>query len=299
MGPQSLIHSPREVALDSPRAAASAADIRLVVSDIDGTLVTHDKRVTPAALAAIQSLREAGILFTITSSRPPQALRVVADVIGLTHPVAAFNGGLIVDRDLQTILREKLLERMVVERLLPALAALNVDIWIYTDTNWYVRDAKGPYVEHEEHAVKCSPTVADDFRSLPLNRVAKIVGVSEDFPLVAEAENQIQRQFSGAVSATRSQNYYLDITHPNANKGEGILLLSELLEIAPNHIATIGDMQNDVFMFRESGLSVAMGNATPDVQREADYVTATNEEEGFAKAIENFLLAPRRQAASR
>ncbi len=273
--------------------------IRLVVSDVDGTLVTKDKRVTPAALDAIRRIRERGILFTIISSRPPKAMKVVADVIGLTDPVPAFNGGLLVAPDLTTVLREKLIEPIVVERLLQALLASGIDIWVYTDTGWFVRDREGAYVEHEAHAVKYEPTVVSDFSQVRSDRVAKIVGVSENFEKLAAVETNIQAEFRGAVSASCSQKYYLDITHPSANKGEGILLLSELLDIPTSEIATIGDMQNDVYMFKKSELSIAMGNATPDVQRTAMYVTSSNEEDGFAKAMERYILAPQQQATAR
>jgi hypothetical protein len=266
-------------------------DIRLVVSDVDGTLVTKSKRLTPAALEAVERMRDAGIRFTVTSSRPAQGLKVVAEPLQITEPIPAFNGGLIVGPDLKTVLRERLLEKSVVERLIESLHAAKVSIWMYTDEHWYVLDAKGPYVEHEEHSVKVAPVEIRDFHEVALHRVAKIVGVSEDFDGLAATERQIQEAFRGDVSATRSQKYYLDITHPTANKGEGILMLSELLDIPTSQIVTIGDMENDVYMFQQSGVSIAMGNATPAVQAQAQYITATNEEEGFAKAMNRYVLS--------
>lgn len=266
-------------------------DIRLVVSDVDGTLVTKSKRLTPAALEAVERMRDAGIRFTVTSSRPAQGLKVVAEPLQITEPIPAFNGGLIVGPDLKTVLRERLLEKSVVERLIESLHAAKVSIWMYTDEHWYVLDAKGPYVEHEEHSVKVAPVEIRDFHEVALHRVAKIVGVSEDFDGLAATERQIQEAFRGDVSATRSQKYYLDITHPTANKGEGILMLSELLDIPTSQIVTIGDMENDVYMFQQSGVSIAMGNATPAVQAHAQYITATNEEEGFAKAMNRYVLS--------
>ncbi|HUN88533.1 MAG TPA: Cof-type HAD-IIB family hydrolase [Terriglobales bacterium] len=266
-----------------------------MVSDVDGTLVTKDKRLTPAAIDAVRRIREAGIRFTIVSARPPEGLRVLAEPLQITEPMPAFNGGLIIGPDLKTILRDRLLDRRVVERLLQALDAAGVEIWVYTDVRWYVRDAHGAYVEHEQFAVKFAPVVVPDFREVRLDRVAKIVGVSEDFDRLAASEKQIQREFAGAVSATRSQKYYLDMTHPTANKGEGVLMLSELLGIPLSQIVTIGDMDNDISMFRQSGVSIAMGNASPEVKAQARFVTSSNEEDGFAKAMEQFVLGPRRE----
>src|SRR5262249_3214757 len=123
--------------------------------------------------------------------------------------------------------------------------------------------------------------------------VAKIVGVSDDHDLVAAATEQARETFGDHVSAAQSQPYYLDVTHPRANKGEVVAYLSAHLGIPPGQFATIGDMPNDVLMFAHSGLSSAMGNASPEVQRAARRVTASNEEEGFAKAMERFVLGGR------
>jgi hydroxymethylpyrimidine pyrophosphatase-like HAD family hydrolase len=114
--------------------------------------------------------------------------------------------------------------------------------------------------------------------------------VSDDHDLVARCEKDAQAVLGSAASAVRSQPYYLDITHPEANKGSVVTWLSKRLSVPPTAIATIGDMPNDVLMFRGSGLSIAMGNASPDVQAQVNLITASNDDEGFAKAIERFVL---------
>ena len=123
-----------------------------------------------------------------------------------------------------------------------------------------------------------------------MERVAKIVGVSDDHAAVSRCEADVQAECGNRVSAARSQPYYLDVTHPDANKGRVVTVLSQALSIPPAEIATIGDMPNDVLMFRKSGVSIAMGNASPEVQAQATYVTTSNEQEGFAHAVEAFVL---------
>ena len=118
----------------------------------------------------------------------------------------------------------------------------------------------------------------------------KIVGVSDDHDLVARCEKDAEETLGKGASAARSQPYYLDVTHPDANKGTVVTTLSKLLSVPPGEIATIGDMPNDVLMFRNSGLSIAMGNASPEVQAQADLVTDSYDDEGFAKAIERSIL---------
>jgi hydroxymethylpyrimidine pyrophosphatase-like HAD family hydrolase len=124
-----------------------------------------------------------------------------------------------------------------------------------------------------------------------LDEVAKIVGVSEDYPAVERAEQDLQHALGNRLSASRSQPPYLDITHPDANKGMVAQTLSEMLHIPQENIATIGDGANDVLMFKRSGLSIAMGNANDDVKKAANFVTGPNTEDGFAEAMGKFVLA--------
>ena len=137
--------------------------------------------------------------------------------------------------------------------------------------------------------MKFPPTVVQEFGSR-LDRVAKIVGVSDDLAAVARCETDVQNEYGDDVSAARSQPYYLDVTHPDANKGHVVTVFSQVMSIRPEQIATIGDMPNDVLMFKKSGMSIAMGNASPEVQAQAQFVTTSNAEEGFANAIERFIL---------
>ena len=165
---------------------------------------------------------------------------------------------------------------------------------MYSDRDWLVHDANAPHVAREQWTVKFAPMVVPDFNS-HLQRVAKVVGVSDDFAAVARCEADVQRESGDQASAARSQPYYLDVTHPDANKGHVVIVLSEALSIPSAQIATIGDMPNDVLMFQKSGLSIAMGNASPEVQKQAQCVTTSNEEEGFANAMEVFVLGERRE----
>jgi hydroxymethylpyrimidine pyrophosphatase-like HAD family hydrolase len=120
--------------------------------------------------------------------------------------------------------------------------------------------------------------------------VVKIVGVSDDHDAVAKASTAAHNRFGDDVTAAASQPYYLDITHPEANKGAVARYLANKYHLSADQIATIGDMPNDVLMFAHSGLSIAMGNADPQVQRAARRVTDTNEANGFAKAVDRFVL---------
>ena len=271
-----------------------AKPIRMVIADVDGTLVTQEKVLTKRAAEAVLHLQQAGIQFSVTSGRPPRGMAMLIDPLKLTQPLAAFNGGVLIDPDLTTVVDQKYLPPGVPDKVIEAIEKHGLDVWVYSDTGWFVRDPNAAHVAREQWTVKFPPTVVKTFAGL-LARVAKIVGVSDDYDRVAKCETDVQQAGGEHISAARSQPYYLDVTHPQANKGGVVLAMSKLLNIRAAEIATIGDMPNDVLMFQKSGTSIAMGNASPEVQASATYVTSTNEDEGFAKAIAEFVL--NRQAA--
>jgi Cof subfamily protein (haloacid dehalogenase superfamily) len=270
--------------------------ISAVVSDVDGTLMTDDKRLTVRARAAVAKLHARGIIFTIISSRPPRGVRMLLDPLEIKTPFGCFNGGVIARPDL-SVITAHVLPSHVAAHAVEMLSARGAQCWIFAGSSWLVRDSDAPYVGLEERTVRFRPTVVEEFGSA-LDVAAKIVGVSGDFDLLARCERELDAALAGQASVVRSQPYYLDITHPLANKDVALSILATLLSIPPAEIAVIGDGRNDVAMFARSGLSIAMGNASPQVQRAADFVTDTNREEGFANAVERFILGGDRSNAS-
>jgi Cof subfamily protein (haloacid dehalogenase superfamily) len=262
--------------------------ISLLIADVDGTLVTEDKVLTPRASDAVRKLQAAGIAFAITSGRPPRGMAMLIEPLALRTPIAGFNGGIFVKPDM-TIIEEHVLPGEVARRAVDLILHHGMDAWVYSGEDWLIRDPKAAHVAREQWTVKFAPTVVDDFGAA-LDRAVKIVGVSDDLDLVARCEKDAQAMFGAKASAARSQPYYLDVTHPDANKGNVVAALSKFLSIPSAAIATMGDMPNDVLMFRKSGLSIAMGNAAADVQNQARFVTASYKDEGFAKAVERYLL---------
>jgi Cof subfamily protein (haloacid dehalogenase superfamily) len=261
--------------------------IALVVSDVDGTLLTKDKVLTEAAKAAVRRLHEAGIGFTIVSSRPTLGMRFLIEPLQITLPIGAFNGSSIVDPQLKPI-EQRLIPLPAVQRCLEVLNQFGVDIWLFTNDLWLTRNGNGEYVPHEKRAIRADPTIVEDFAPY-LSAACKIVGASSDPALLQRCEAAMQKALGAEATAVRSQSYYLDITPPGCDKGTFVQAMAKRLGVATDAVATIGDMQNDLAMFRRSGLSFAMGNATDDVKKVATHVATSNENEGFAGAMEMIL----------
>lgn len=262
--------------------------IRLVIADVDGTLVTPEKIITERARAAVRKLADAGIAFAITSGRPPRGMAMLIDPLGLRTPIAGFNGGMLVSPDLTSI-EIKAIAPKLVAPIVRTLIDRGLDVWIYQWNEWLLRDPAAPHVDREQSNVQFAPIVTDDLVAR-VGGVVKIVGVSDDPATIEACENDVRDQFGDGVSAARSQAYYLDITHPGANKAEVLRRFARALDIPHEAVATVGDMPNDVLMFALSGLSIAMGQASEEVKRSARRVTKSNTQEGFAEAIERYVL---------
>jgi Cof subfamily protein (haloacid dehalogenase superfamily) len=274
----------------TPPRTSPAPSIAALVTDVDGSLLTAEKVLTAGARAVVAELHAAGIVFGIISSRPPRGLRMLIEPLRITTPIAGFNGGVIATPALETI-EQHLLAPEVAQRAVDLIVACGAEPWLFSGEDWFVLDAGGSHVGLEVRTVQFEPTAVKAFGNA-LKSAAKIVAVSNDVARLTRCESKVRAALDGDAAIARSQRYYLDITHPLANKGAAISNLSTRLNIPLSQIAVIGDGGNDVPMFERAGLSIAMGNASTEVRGRADFVTASNDDEGFAKAVKRYLLNP-------
>jgi Cof subfamily protein (haloacid dehalogenase superfamily) len=264
-------------------------NIKLLIADVDGTLVTKNKMLTPRTCEAVDKLRAAGVMFTITSGRPPRGMAKLIEPLKLTAPVAAFNGGMYVKSDLTTVLVQHTIPREVARAAVDFLRQAGLDVWVYQGDDWFITNPTGPRVARETNNVGFEPTVIANIYSV-LDAPIKIVGVSEDRDLLARAETELTARLGTDAAAARSASAYVDVTHPEANKGMVVREAARLLNLPLEQIATIGDQVNDVPMLSIAGMGIAMGNASDEVKVVARHITRSNEEDGFAHAVESYIL---------
>ncbi len=267
----------------------SSPALSLVLADVDGTLVTSAKTLTPRTIAAVRALRDCGVALAVISGRAPRGMAMLVEPLDLRTPIAAFNGGVIARPDLQVIESRKL-DASTAEQALRLLLDRGLDAWLFTEEDWLVRDGDAPYVAQETRTLQFSPKIVASFTDRDLALAVKIVGVSGDPALVAACETEAQRLLGEKATARRSQPYYLDITDKAANKGAALERIGSLLRIPSEKTATIGDMPSDVPMFKKSGFSIAMGEASDEVKAQAMATTDDNDSDGFAAAMERLVL---------
>lgn len=262
--------------------------IRLVISDVDGTLVQPDKSLSASTVAAARQLREAGIPLGIVSARPPRGLRWIAGELGLTGLSAGFNGGAIFGAD-GSLIERHLVPPDAARTSLDLFARNGISAWFFTAEEWLVTDPDGPHVDHERHTVRFAERTVADFEPF-IEQAGKVVGVTDDASLLLRVEGELQTLLGTTASARRSQSYYLDVTHGSAEKGNAVRKLAASVNVALSDVAVLGDMANDLPMFEIAGFAVAMGNAPPEVRERATAVTGRNDADGWADAVDRLIL---------
>jgi len=264
--------------------------VSLVITDVDGTLVTPAKTLTPASIAAVHRLHEAGIAFSICSSRPPFGLRMMIEPLALKLPYGGFNGGKIVNPSDMSVVEEICIPPDVVKQAVGVFQQNNIDCWVFVGNEWLIVNPDGDEVQREINTIHTPPTIVPEFNESHFQAVGKIVGPSEDHARIIRVTDELQGLLAGRASAARSQPYYCDVIPPGIDKGRLVELLGERLGVPRSEILVLGDMENDMEMFRKAGFAVAMGNATDDVKELAQAVTLSNEEDGFAAAIDRYVF---------
>jgi len=263
-------------------------ETRLFISDVDGTLLNAQKELSPATVQAVHDLQSAGILFSLVSQRPLQGLKKIAEILKLHNSCAALNGGVITDSAL-TVISEKHVRSSLLQGIVGTIERYGLDPWIYTRTRWYVSRCDGPHVLHEADVLGFSPVPFETLSELS-EPVIKITAVSDHYDQVNDCERYLKQHFGNQLAIVRSLANHLDISHPDANKGSAVISIAGQLGIPLNQVATAGDGENDIPMFRVSGFSIAMGQGSAEVHRAAAFTTTSNAQDGLAWAINDLIL---------
>jgi Cof subfamily protein (haloacid dehalogenase superfamily) len=257
------------------------------VSDVDGTLVDHDKRLSDANVAAVKRLTDAGIGFAVISARPRSGVLPIAERLGLDDPIGAFNGGTVFRRSGE-VMEQHRVPAEVARGVLAIAAGSGADVWVFADDLWHASNLDNPHVPRERRSANQEPVITDDFAPL-MDRVDKITFVSDAPGLLGDLTARMRAAHGDAATIAQSQTYYLDVTALKANKGDGIDALARAAGVPLSATAAVGDMPNDLPMLTRAGLAIAMGQAPAEVQAAADWITASNDDDGVAAAIDRLL----------
>ncbi|NDJ57932.1 HAD family phosphatase [Enterobacteriaceae bacterium 4M9] len=264
--------------------------LKMVVTDLDGTLLTSADTLTPATAAAFTDLAAQNIISVIATGRMYQEAQFAAEHIGATRYFIGMNGAQTVDLHTQRVIYEKTLDEVTVGALVEILDALGLFYQIYSHRAVYARarwvndmGASGMKAEYiRRFAALIRPfTDAEDLCAV------KFFVICKDDDIKAE----LQRRITALNTVTMVSSYpgYFEILPRGLNKGDALLRLCAHLDISPQSVAAIGDSDNDVEMLMQAGVAIAMGNAYPRIKDIADHIVPRNDEDGVAFALTHII----------
>jgi Cof subfamily protein (haloacid dehalogenase superfamily) len=282
--------------------------IKLVALDIDGTLLNRNGEITERTLRAVGDLRRSGVEFTLCTGRNLPLVRKFAQTLGITMPLATCNGGEVRRLDGELLARRSIPMEVAIEvyRILIKHDAL-------FDIYWNDRIVIGNKKIHLQRLIEYYRTIKNidkEYEALLKQEIEQPYMFEthdlsawlesgepmaiEKFFVMEQRPQQLEAMFANlsgvpGLNVFTSHHTALEINHVLADKGSGLAHIAESCGIAPMEVAAIGDGMNDVPMFAYAGISVAMGNASDEVKRHAQFVTASNTEEGLAQMLEKWL----------
>lgn len=268
---------------------------RLLVVDVDGTLVGADSRVTPPVVQAVQAAARAGVRVAISTGRTPPACARYLATLALTGPQIFFDGGLVVDLAAPPPVLEYRVDATGASAALDFARAAGITAELYTRDGYYVAAVTPEVVAHAA-LQGCEPVVTDLAEVLAGGQVIKaelVLGTDADREAVrAFARTQADRlRFSWATAPGLPDLSFINVVDPGVNKGQAIRALAARLDLPLSAVVAVGDSTNDVPMFGVAGLAIAMGNAPAAVRQAAHVVTGSVEADGLAAAIDRYVLA--------
>jgi Cof subfamily protein (haloacid dehalogenase superfamily) len=268
------------------------SNIKLVVTDVDGTFITKAREITPLTQSAVKMLHERGITLVLASSRPLRGMQFILEAAGLLRldvPVVSMNGALITTTQGATQF-SSLLEASVIQTLYETISDLirekSVNFMILDAQDWW-SSGEDELVLREAASLRFLPIIPTETElaqrmKLPANKVT-LLGVPE---AVSEAKRRIRAVFGDNIAATNPASpKFLDITAPNVHKGTALTRLATQFGLQSEQLCALGDGENDVDMFRVAKTSVAMGHASDFVKENATHLTGSHAEDGWGNAI--------------
>jgi Cof subfamily protein (haloacid dehalogenase superfamily) len=258
--------------------------IKLVATDIDGTIFIPEKEFTQAVKDCISKLNNSGIKVVLVTGRMNAAASKIAQDLGLNTPVVSYQGGLVVENGKK--LYERYLSAEQTERVLEWARKENIHINLYNDDILY-SESECYEVQrycnnlHTEHTVK-------KFSEIKKDKINKLLAIDYFNPdRISRYEKELHEAFPD-LYIVKSTPYFLEFSNPEASKKCAVEFLQNYWGLKKEEILTIGDQNNDIALLKAGGLKIAMGNATDELKEIADYVTDSVYEDGFVKAIEKF-----------
>lgn len=268
-------------------------EIKVLALDLDGTLTNSKKEVTQQTKETIWRAIDQGVTVVLASGRPTRGVELIAEELELQKRggyILSYNGGQIVNCKTEEVISAQLLPEQYYSVIEETAKKYGVNIVSYDETGVLAEIEEDKYVQLEARINKVPIHVVADVAEAIEKPVTKMMLVGDHEKLLP-AHAELQEKYAGQFEAFFSESYFLEITPCGIEKATALGTLLEYLGTTKEHLMACGDGFNDIPMLQYAGLAVAMENAKDETKAHADYITASNDEDGVALAVEKFVFA--------
>lgn len=261
------------------------SNIKLIATDIDGTILKYNFEFNKEVKDCIKKLTEDGIKVVLVTGRMHSATTYIAEELGLSSPTISYQGGLI--RYGEETLYEKHLDPKIAKEIIKWAHKNDVHLNLYMDDKLYVE--KDDTVVRRYTGERSAGYIVKSFDELKLEKINKLLAIDFENPeRVTEWKDYLSENYK-TVDVVKSMPYFCEIANPEATKYHAVKFLTEYFGLKQEEVMSIGDQNNDINLLKAGGIKVAMGNATEELKSVADYVTDTVNNNGFISAVERFV----------
>ena len=260
--------------------------IKLVATDIDGTILGSSGVFTERLVTCIENLQAKGIKVVLVTGRMHSSAQLIKEDLGLDTPLVSYQGGLV--KDDRNILYERYLTSEQTEKIINWAREEKIHINLYNDDVLY-----SEYDDYEIQQYSSYQQIGYTimpFDKIIKNRVNKVLAIDYDNPeRIDRFEKELPKLFP-ELYIIKSTRYFLEFSNPEGSKYHAVKFLQKYWNLKDDEILTIGDQNNDISLLKAGGIKVAMGNATEELKSVADFVTDSVYDDGFVTAIEKFVF---------
>ncbi|MBE4584988.1 HAD family hydrolase [Vibrio navarrensis] len=266
---------------------------KLIALDMDGTLLNSDKQISAENKAAITRARAAGVTVVLASGRPLEGMQDKLDELGISSDsdfVLFYNGSMVKNVGSGELIHEQIIDGKSAKQLARLAEKLGVYVHAFSKEHGLITPQTNPYTEIEAK-INGLPITEMNFEALaddhPIIKTMMVAEPSLLTETIAKLPSELHQQFTVVQSAP----FFLEFLNPLSNKGIGVAAIAEHLGIKAEEVICMGDAENDHHMLQYAGVGVAMANAMEQTKAIADYITASNNDHGVARAIEKFVFS--------
>lgn len=262
--------------------------IKMVVTDIDGTIVDKDSNISLNVRKTIKKMQEKGIKVVLATGRMFRATYPVSQDLNLDTPIISYQGGLIKEFcGSQKVLYSKYTDKTLAHEVIDYFRSKDIHINVYVNDVLFVEkddEYIKKYIENRNIVYK----TVNDLKKVDMQGLHKVLGIDKDSDKIKDATEELKEKYKNKLYIIRSTPYYCEVSNPEASKASALCFLRDYWGFKPEEVLAIGDQDNDIDMIEAAGIGVAMENGTPKLKEAADFITKSIDENGFSYAMEKF-----------